>query len=83
MRCQLPWSKAPPRVSPIGGASMGAVPHRTVQPGREKRRGWCLPADRFLPEARRMPVSLKERPRFGTSGKGGMLQEKRLSYYSL
>lgn len=79
--CVLPLSK--PRPGCLPAAEPALAPHGTVQPWREKRRGWCLPADHFLPEALGVPVSLEERPRLGRSEKEGMPQEKRVSYYCL
>lgn len=61
----LPVSKAPPRVSPSRGTRIG--PCCAVQPRRDQRRVWCLPADHFIPEALGIPVSLEERPSLGRS----------------
>ena len=47
------------------------APHRAIQLRRDKRRGWCLPADHFLPEALEMPVSVEERSRLGRYVKEG------------
>lgn len=79
--CVLPASKAPPKVSPSDGTRIGPPPR---SPALEReRRGWCLPADHFLPEALGMPVSVEKRSRLGRSVKeGGFPLEERVSCYS-